>query len=66
METPRKPVKKKSAANKPGATGKTAPSTAAKPKSKFLDDDDDDDFDAPIDDLAAFDHLDGLEDDDDF
>ena len=66
METPKKPVKKKSAGNKTDAAKKAGSAPASKPKSKFLDDDDDDDFDAPIDDLGAFDHFDGLEEDEDF
>jgi|GEM_PF-1210448 len=32
---------------------------------RLNDDDDDDDFDAPLDDLAGFDDLDSLDDDDD-
>ena len=66
METPRKPVKKKSATKKAGDAKKSLTPAAAKPKSRFVDDDDEDDFDAPMDDLAAFDHLDGLEEEEDF
>lgn len=65
METPKKPAKKTSAATGPAKkTGDKAP--APKPKSRFIDDDDDDEFDAPIDDLGAYDQFDGLEEDDDY
>jgi len=66
METPRKPVKKKSATNKTGDAKKTPTPASAKPKSRFIDDEDEDEFDAPMDDLAAFDHFDGLEEEEDF
>jgi hypothetical protein len=61
METPKKPVKKTADSNVP-ADKKIA---ALKPKSKFIDDDDDDEFDAPIDELGAYDNFDGLESDED-
>jgi hypothetical protein len=65
MEIPKKPAKKTSA-NTGQAKKTTDDAAASKPKSRFIDDDDDDEFDAPIDDLGAYDQFDGLEEEDDF
>ncbi len=66
METPKKPLKKKSAADKPGVKKSTDAPETVKPKSRFIDDDDDDEFDAPLDDLAAYESFDGIEEDEDY
>lgn len=65
METPKKPLKKTSATTKAGAKKATDKPEATKPK-RFVDDDEDDEFDAPLDDLAAYESFDGLEEEDDF
>jgi len=64
METPKKPLKK--SAGSAGAKKSTDKPEAAKPKSRFVDDDDDDEFDTPLDDLAAYESFDGLEEEEDF
>ena len=65
METPKKP-QKKSASTKAGAKKPLDKPEAVKPKSRFVDDDDEDEFDAPLDDLAAYESFDGLEEEEDF
>ncbi len=64
METPKKPIKKTSTSTKSGGVKKTIDKPEIKPKSRFIDDDEDDEFDEPLDDLAGFDNLDELEEDD--
>lgn len=65
METPKKPAKKTSASTGPTNKG-SEKAPAPKPKSRFIDDDDDDEFDNSIDELGAYEELDGLEEEDDF
>jgi hypothetical protein len=66
METPKKPLKNKSATAKPGAKKSLDSPEAIKPQSRFIDDDDDDEFDTPLDDLAAYESFEGLEEEEDF
>jgi hypothetical protein len=65
MAIPKKPAKKTSASAGPSKKAADKPA-APKPKTRFIDDEDDDEFDNSIDDLAAYDQFDGLEEEDDF
>ncbi len=67
METPKKPVKKKTASKTTGAKKPAEKPVDAKPKKRFVDDDEDEDeFDMPIDDLGRYDSFDGYEEEEDF
>lgn len=64
MGTPKKPVKKTTAAK--GPAKKPAAATDPKDKKKIVDDEDEDDgYEMPLDDLG-YDSFEGYEDDDDY
>ncbi len=66
METPKKPIKKKTASKSTGA--KKSADKGAEPiaKKKVMDDDEDDDFDVPMDDLGRYESFEGYDEDDDY
>lgn len=65
METPKKPVKKNSAAKSTGAK-KTDEEPDVPAKKRIIDDDEDEDFDIPLDDLGRYESFEGYDEDDDY
>jgi hypothetical protein len=66
METPKKPVKKDTAAKSTGAKKPDEKPADVSAKKRVVDDDDDDDFDIPLDDLGRYESFDGYDEDDDY
>jgi hypothetical protein len=66
METPKKPVKKDSAAKSTGAKKTDETSADVPAKKRIIDDDEDEDFDIPLDDLGRYESFEGYDEDDDY
>ena len=66
METPKKPVKKGTAAKSTGANEPDDNAADTPAKKKIIDDDEDEDFDIPLDDLGRYENFDNYDDDDDY
>jgi len=66
MGTPKKTVKKTTAAKSTGAKKPDENAADLPAKKRIIDDDEDEDFDIPLDDLGRYESFDGYEEDDDY
>jgi hypothetical protein len=66
MGTPKKPLKKVTAAKGPGAKKPDDDAADLPAKKKVVDDDEDEDFDIPLDDLGRYENFDDYDEDDDY
>jgi hypothetical protein len=66
MGTPKKPVKKTTAAKSAGVKKPDEKPADVAAKKRIIDDDEDEDFDIPLDDLGRYESFEGYDEDDDY